>query len=107
MKWIWRDSLPAFARAPLPPPCPGVILFRPPVAIETNSPDAIRRTADLLALDRASVESALSRPSRALGQASGSEIALIAIGRLARNDPAAAAQRLQEIETLRAMGTIS
>lgn len=65
------------------------------VAIETNSPDAIRRTADLLALDRASVESALSRPSRALGPASGSEIALIAIGRLARNDPAAAAERLQ------------
>ena len=65
------------------------------VAIETNSPDAIRRTADLLALDRASIESAMSRPSRALGQASGSEIALVAIGRLARNDPAAAAERLQ------------
>ncbi|MFO1299174.1 MAG: transglycosylase SLT domain-containing protein [Burkholderiaceae bacterium] len=65
------------------------------VAIETNSPDAIRRTADLLALDHASVESALSRPSRTVGQASGSEISLIAIGRLARHDPAAAAERLQ------------
>ncbi|MCO5108451.1 MAG: lytic transglycosylase domain-containing protein [Burkholderiaceae bacterium] len=65
------------------------------VALESNSPDAIRRVAELLGLDRAAVEAALSKPSRALGQAAGSEIALIALGRLARNDPAAAAERLQ------------
>ena len=65
------------------------------VAIETNGPDTIRRTASALGLDPTAVEAALSKPSRALAQSPGSEIALIALGRLARDDPAAAAQKLQ------------
>ena len=65
------------------------------VALETNSPDTVRRAADVLALDRATVDAALSRPARALDARPGREVALIALSRLARNDPAAAAARLQ------------
>ncbi len=65
------------------------------VAIEANESGTIRRTAAALGLDDAAVETALSRPTRALARIPGSEIALIALGRLARNDPAAAAQKLQ------------
>jgi len=65
------------------------------VAIETNGAETIRRTAAASGLATAAVETALSKPSRALAQAPDSEIALIALSRLARNDPAAAAQKLQ------------
>ncbi len=64
------------------------------VAIETQAPDVIRRTTGLLEIDRAAVELALSKPSRALAQSPGSEVALIALGRLARTDPVAASERL-------------
>ncbi|RPH62081.1 MAG: hypothetical protein EHM83_12080, partial [Burkholderiales bacterium] len=58
---------------------PGPDLFaRLRVALETNSADAVRHIAGLLALDPAAVETALSRPARELAGTAGREIALIA-----------------------------
>lgn len=68
------------------------------VALETNSPDAVRRVAEQLALEARAVDLALSRPSKALARKPEREIALIALSRLARSDPAKA------IETLPALG---
>jgi len=66
------------------------------VALETNSADAVKRVGDLLSLDRPAVEVALTKPARALAGAPGREIGLIALSRLARNDPAAAAGQLRD-----------
>jgi soluble lytic murein transglycosylase len=66
------------------------------VALETNSADIVRQAASLLDLEGTAVEAALSRPARALARPQGREIGLIALARLARNDPAAAAARLRD-----------
>ena len=65
------------------------------VALEGNSADAARRVAELLSLDAAAVNAALSNPARSLTANSGRELTLIAFSRLARNDPEAAAARLK------------
>lgn len=74
---------------------PAELRARLRVAIEANGPDTIRRATAALGLDAAAVDAALAKPSRALAQAATSEIALVALARLARNDPDAAAQKLR------------
>jgi len=65
------------------------------VALETNSADIVRQVGALLGLDGADVEFALSRPARVLATPPSREISLIALSRLARSDPPAAAARLR------------
>ncbi len=65
------------------------------VALEANSSDAVRRTAELLALDPAAVALALSSPAKSLTVATGRDLTLIAFSRLARSDPDTAAARLK------------
>ncbi len=64
-------------------------------ALEFNSANSIRRVAVLTGADLERIEQALSQPMRALAHAAGSrEIEQIALSRLARQDTAAAAERL-------------
>ncbi|MCL4182288.1 MAG: lytic transglycosylase domain-containing protein [Burkholderiaceae bacterium] len=66
------------------------------VALETNSADIVRQVGNLLGLDGAAVDAALARPARVLARPHGGETGLIALARLARNDPAAAAGHLRD-----------
>jgi soluble lytic murein transglycosylase len=74
----------------------GDVLKRMYEAIEDNSIDSIRRTGILLGLDSASVDTALNRPAKVFESKWGAEVALIALSRLARQDPETAAKRMDE-----------
>ncbi|MGD9941774.1 MAG: transglycosylase SLT domain-containing protein [Burkholderiaceae bacterium] len=70
--------------------------------LEYDSTENVRRTADLLGLDPAAVSTALRTPIKALSMGWGREIALIALARLARSDPAEAVERVRAgVATLR------
>lgn len=73
----------------------GQIFARLLAGIETNSRDAVDRTAGLLGLDPAAIATAWSRPPKALSLGPEREVALIALARWARTDPQAAAARLE------------
>ncbi len=66
-------------------------------ALEWGSPAAIRPAADLLGVPAPALEAALNRPAAETPSLKGAsrEIALITLSRLARNDPHAAAARLE------------
>jgi soluble lytic murein transglycosylase len=65
-------------------------------AIEDNSVDSLRRTGALLGLDSAAIDMALNRPAKVFELKWGQDVALIAISRLARQDPEIAAKRMDE-----------
>ncbi len=67
------------------------------VALETNTPDAVRLLGERLALDSSAVDLALSNPSKALAGKRTRETLLIALSRLARKDPSEASERLEAI----------
>jgi soluble lytic murein transglycosylase len=64
------------------------------LGLESNSRDSVDRSAALLGFDSVAVASAWSEPGRSLVAGGGREIVLIALSRLARSDPEAAAARL-------------
>lgn len=64
--------------------------------IEDNAPDTIRRTGLLLGLDAASIDTALNRPAKGIEAKAGSELPVIALSRLARQDVDAAVRRLED-----------
>jgi soluble lytic murein transglycosylase len=72
------------------------ILKRMYEAIEDNSVDSIRRTGALLGLDPAAIDMALNRPAKVFELRWGQDVGLVAISRLARQDPEIAAKRLEE-----------
>ncbi len=81
----------------------GQVLALMLAGLEANSRDTVERTADLLDLDPVFVAAAWTRPPKVLAADPGREIALIAIVRMARDDPRAAAARLSEgVRTLAA-----
>ena len=69
-------------------------------ALEANATNDIRFTASLLgsALNEKGIEQALRRPAAALKSPLSGDLKLIAIVRLARNDPDAAARQLQAVD---------
>jgi soluble lytic murein transglycosylase len=72
------------------------VLKRMYEAIEDNSIDSMRRTGSLLGLDPAAIDMALNRPAKIFELKWGQDVALIAISRLARQDPEIAAKRMDE-----------
>src|SRR5690606_3742919 len=74
----------------------GDLVARLLAALETNSLATVRLLGERLALDPRRLELALERPAKALAGKRTREIALIALSRLARNDPADAMQRLEQ-----------
>ncbi len=72
------------------------VLKRMYEAIEDNSIDSMRRTGSLLGLDPAAIDMALNRPAKVFELKWGQDVALIAISRLARQDPEIAAKRMDE-----------
>jgi len=73
------------------------LIERLQVALETNSVDAVRRLGERLGLDARSVRLALTKPQQALSRKARREIALIALSRLARSDPAGAMRRMDAV----------
>jgi soluble lytic murein transglycosylase len=65
-------------------------------AIEDNSVESIRRASGLLGHDPAAIDMALNRPAKIFELKWGQEVALVALARLARQEPEAAAKRLEE-----------
>jgi soluble lytic murein transglycosylase len=65
------------------------------LGLETNSRDAVERSAALLGFDLGALETAWSRPERTLSAGDTREMVLIALSRLARSDPQAAALQLR------------
>jgi soluble lytic murein transglycosylase len=72
------------------------VLKRMYEAIEDNSVDSMRRAGALLGLDPAAIDMALNRPAKVFELKWGQDVALIAVSRLARQDPDVAAKRLEE-----------
>lgn len=63
-------------------------------ALELNAPSNVRRIAMQLNLDADRLDLALSKPARVIGSAGNAPLEMIALSRLARQDVAAAAERV-------------
>jgi soluble lytic murein transglycosylase len=63
------------------------------LALETNSPNSVRKIAPLAGLDAERVENALSRPARELAAPGAREYDVIALARIARDTPRMAVDR--------------
>jgi soluble lytic murein transglycosylase len=66
------------------------------ISLEANAPASIRRVGTLLELPAGELDAALQRPAAVLRTASSPEIALIAVVRLARQDPERAVAALED-----------
>lgn len=71
------------------------------LALEGDAPRTVRRLGALMELPPAAIEAALQRPSKALAREAAPEIAVIAATQLARQDPQEAAERFDELRSLR------
>lgn len=63
-------------------------------SLEFNSPASIRKVSSLAGVEIDRAEQAITQPQRALAARASREVELIALSRLARQDPPAAAERL-------------
>lgn len=70
------------------------------LALEAGAANSVRRLGALLDLPAAAIEAALQRPALIVAPTIEREVAVIALGMLARQDPEAAAQRTEAIAAL-------
>lgn len=70
------------------------------LALESGASGSVRRAGGLLGMPAGTVEAALQRPALILTPSVEREVAVIALGTLARQDPEAAARRTDVIATL-------
>jgi soluble lytic murein transglycosylase len=70
------------------------------LALEAGAANSVRRLGPLIDLPAGAVEAALQRPALIVAPSIEREVAVIALGTLARQDPEAAAQRTESIASL-------
>ena len=74
--------------------------WRLKLALEAGAAGSVRRIAPLVGLTPGEVEAALQRPARVASPTASREVAVIALGTLARQDPEAAAAQREAIAAL-------